>query len=142
MLLIKQRKTYLTYAITLPIGLVQTSQFINFIVSLVLAVFGFVLLVLQFVKLKKVNNQISNISTENEGYKPPDISENTSISKNVEILLEKEGFISANKEPVKTEEIEEDDIFTQEKEDLDETSESIDDDYLSLDSKKDDDSKF
>ena len=142
LLLIKQRKTYLTYAITLPIGLVQTSQFINFIVSLVLAVFGFVLLVLQFVKLKKVNNQISNISTENEGYKPPDISENTSISKNVEILLEKEGFISANKEPVKTEEIEEDDIFTQEKEDLDETSESIDDDYLSLDSKKDDDSNF
>ena len=39
-------------------------------------------------------------------------------------------------------EIEEDDIFTQEKEDLDETSESTGDDYLSLDSKKDDDSNF
>ena len=117
LLLIKQRKTYLSYAITLPIGLVQTSQFVNFMVSLTLVVFGFVLLILQFVKLKKINNQISNISIENEGYRPPDISENKSISKNVEILLEKEGFVSAEKEPEKFEEIEEDEIFTQENED-------------------------
>ena len=94
----KQRKTYLTYAVTLPIGIVSTSQFVNFVISLTLAVFGFILFILQILKLKEVNRQISQISSENSGYVPPDISENKSISRNVEILLEKEGFVSASKE--------------------------------------------
>lgn len=94
----KQRKTYLTYAIVLPFGVISNSQFINFLVALTLAVFGFVLLIIQIVKLKQVNTEIARISTEEHGYKPPDVSENKSISKNVEIILEKEGFTSAHDE--------------------------------------------
>lgn len=143
LLLRKQRKTYLTYALTLPIGMVQTSQFINFVISLVLAVFGFVLLMIQIVKLREVNNQIARVSTESEGYKPPDVSENESISKNVEILLEKEGFVSANKEPEIQKEIDDEDIFSQENEELENEPETDSNDYLSFDSDNDkDDSNF
>ena len=142
LLLRKQRKTYLTYAITLPIGMVQTSQFINFMVALVLAVFGFVLLIIQITKLREVNNQIARISTEAEGYRPPDISENKSISKNVEILLEKEGFVSASKQPDPAEEIEDEDIFSEEKI-TDNIEPETNDDYMSFETKKDDeDSNF
>lgn len=142
LLLKKQRKTYLTYAITLPIGMVQTSQFINFMVALALAVFGFVLLIIQIVKLREINNQIARISTEVEGYRPPDISENKTISKNVEILLEKEGFVSASKQPDPVEEIEDDDIFSEEKI-TDDIESETNDDYLSFETKKDDnDSNF
>ena len=142
LLLRKQRKTYLTYAITLPIGMVQTSQFINFMVALVLAVFGFVLLIIQITKLREVNNQIARISTEAEGYRPPDISENKSISKNVEILLEKEGFVSASKQPDPAEEIEDEDIFSEEKI-TDDIEPETNDDYMSFETKKDDeDSNF
>lgn len=92
----KQRKTYLTYAVILPFGVVSTSGFINFVVSLILAIFGFVLIVVQIVNLKQINNEIAKISTENKEYTPPDISQNSSISKKVEIILEQNGFVSAN----------------------------------------------
>ena len=135
----KQRKTYLTYALTLPIGLVQTSQFINFIISLVLAVFGFVLLIIQIVKLREVNNQIAKISTEVEGYRPPDVSENKSISRNVEILLEKEGFVSASKEPEAQNEIDDEDIFSQEHKKLDDEPETNYDEFTPSDDSDDKD---
>lgn len=139
LLLRKQRKTYLTYALTLPIGMVQTSQFINFIISLVLAVFGFVLLIIQIVKLREVNNQIAKISTEVEGYRPPDVSENKSISRNVEILLEKEGFVSASKEPKAQNEIDDEDIFSQERIELDDEPETNYDDFTPSDDSDDKD---
>lgn len=94
----KQRKTYLTYSVVLPFGVIQTNQFISFLVALTLAVFGFVLLIIQVVKLKQINSDIAKISTEEHGYKPPDVSENQSISKKVNIILEKEGFINAKDE--------------------------------------------
>lgn len=91
----KQRKTYLSYAITLPFGIVSNSQFVNFSVSLVLAIFGFVLVIMQFVKLKNVNIEIEKISDERKEYKPRDFSEDSTISKKVEIILEQNGFASA-----------------------------------------------
>ena len=94
----KQRKTYLAYAVALPFGVVPTSQFVNLLVSLVLAVFGLILLVTQLSKLKKINNEIANISTENKEYTPPDSSEDKSISKKVEILLRQQGFITASED--------------------------------------------
>lgn len=94
----KQRKTYLTYAVTLPFGVISNSQFINFIVALILAVFGFVLVIIQLTKLRKLNNDIANISDDNKEYKPVDVSENDSISKKVDILLKDEGFVSENDE--------------------------------------------
>lgn len=97
----KQRKTYLTYAVTLPFGIVSTSGFVNFIVSLTLAIFGFVLIVIELVKLRQVNNEIAKISIENKEYIPPDVSQNSSISKKVEIILEQNGFISADDEDEK-----------------------------------------
>ena len=65
----------------------------NRIISLVLAIFGFVLMIIQLTKLKKVNNDISKISTESTKYTPPDVSTNESVSNKVEILLQKEGFV-------------------------------------------------
>lgn len=97
----KQRKTYLTYAVTLPFGIVSTSGFVNFIVSLTLAIFGFVLIVIELVKLRQVNNEIAKISIENKEYIPPDVSQNSSISKKVEIILEQNGFISADDKEAK-----------------------------------------
>lgn len=97
----KQRKTYLTYAITLPFGIVSTSGFVNFIVSLTLAIFGFVLIVIELVKLKQVNNEIAKISIENKEYIPPDVSQNSSISKKVQIILEQNGFVSTDEEDEK-----------------------------------------
>ena len=132
----KQRKTYLAYVVTLPFGLVTTSQFTNFAISLVLAVFGFILLVIQIVKLKQVNNEIANTSSENKEYTPPDVSENKSISRNVEILLQREGFVSATEHD--DDEIKNDDILSPEPDDKSEP-ETTDDEYLSFDSKKDDD---
>lgn len=133
----KQRKTYLTYAIALPFGVVPTSQFVNLIVSLVLAVFGLVLLAVQLTKLKKVNNEISKISTENKEYTPPDVSEDKSISKKVEILLKQQGFVSATADE---DESEEDDehltIIGDDDEDKVLKSEN-DDEYLSFDSSED-----
>lgn len=90
----KQRKTYLNYAITLPFGIVSGSQFVNFVVALVLAIFGLVLVIMQFVKLRNVNIEIEKISTEEKEYTPPDVSENSTISKKVEIILEQNGFSS------------------------------------------------
>lgn len=93
----KQRKTYLTYAVILPFGVISNSQFINFIIALTLAVFGFVLVTIQLTKLRKLNNEIANISDENKTYKPVDVSENKSISRKVDIMLEEKGFVSATK---------------------------------------------
>ena len=93
LLLRKQRQTYLNYAVILPFGLVSTSDFVHFVVSLVLAIFGFVLMIIQLTKLKNVNNEISKISTESTEYTPPDVSANDSIASNVETLLQKEGFV-------------------------------------------------
>ena len=50
----KQRKTYLNYSILLPFGLVSNTQFINLVISATLALFGFVLIIAQTVKLKKI----------------------------------------------------------------------------------------
>lgn len=92
----KQRKSYLAYIVALPFGTVSNSQFINLIISIVLVVFGFVLIMLELTKLKKLNGEIAKISTEQQDYKPPDVSENKTISKNVDIILKKEGFYSSN----------------------------------------------
>lgn len=92
----KQRQTYLNFAIVLPFGIVSKNQFITFAVALTLAVFGFVLAIIQLTKLKRVNAEIAKISTENEQQIPQDVSENESVSKNVEILLRERGFVSAN----------------------------------------------
>ena len=100
----KQRKTYLNYAVALPFGIIPTSQFVNLIISLTLTVFGFVLLTIQLVKLKRVNTEIAKISSENKEYTPPDVSENETISKKVEIMLQQQGFVSSNE--IKDEEIE------------------------------------
>ena len=88
----KHRQSYLTYAVSLPFGLVSNSDFINLIISLILAVFGLILFIMQYTKLKKVNNEIAKVSDENKGYKPPDVSTNDSISSNVDQLLKQEGF--------------------------------------------------
>lgn len=96
----KQRKTYLTYIIALPFGTVSNSQFINFIIALVLAVFGFVLIMLELSKLKKLNGEIAKINTDQQDYNPPDVSENKSISENVNILLKKEGFFDEEKDEI------------------------------------------
>lgn len=140
----KQRNTYLTYSIGLPFGLVSNSQFTNLVVSAVLAVFGFVLIIIQIVKLKHINNEIAKISTENKEYTPPDVSENSSISEKVEILLKKEGFESSNNNA--NDEIEDSEILSPEKElddtfdyNSDKTKNDSEDDYLTFNSKKDDD---
>ena len=52
------------------------------------------MIIIQLTKLRKVNHEIDKISTENKGYTPPDVSTNESISNNVEILLQRQGFIS------------------------------------------------
>lgn len=96
MFVTKQRKTYLTYVVSLPFGAVTNSQFVHFVISLVLTLFGFVLIMLELSKLRKINAEIAKINTEQQDYKPPDVSENKTISKNVEILLKKEGFYSSN----------------------------------------------
>lgn len=96
----KQRKTYLTYIVALPFGTVSNSQFINFIIALVLAVFGFVLIMLELSKLKKLNGEIAKINTDQQDYNPPDVSENKSISENVNILLKKEGFFDEEKDEI------------------------------------------
>jgi len=132
----KQRKTYLTYAIALPFGVVPTSQFVNLIVSLVLAIFGLILLVVQLTKLKKVNNEISKISTENKEYTPPDVSEDKSISKKVEILLKQQGFVSATADEDESEEDDEHLTIIGDDEDKVLKSEN-DDEYLSFDSSED-----
>ncbi len=146
----KQRKTYLTYAITLPMGIIPTTQFVNLIISLTLAVFGLVLLSSQLVKLKKVNNEIAKISTENKEYTPPDVSEDKSISKKVEILLKQQGFISSdetdeNEELDKLDELDEKPMFDENNENFDNVNddmndgerftklEELDDDLLSSD---------
>lgn len=111
MLMRKQRQTYLNYAIALPFGLVSNSDFINFIIALILALFGFVMMIIQFTKLRKVNIEISKISDEIKEYTPPDVSTNETITKNVDILLQKEGFFSANKDESKDEDLaDEDDL--------------------------------
>ena len=94
----KQRQTYLNFSVILPFGMVSTAGFINFITSLVLAVFGFVLMILQYTKLRKVNLEIDKVSTENKEYTPPDVSTNETISNNVEILLKQEGFFSSDED--------------------------------------------
>ena len=91
----KQRQSYLTYAIALPFGLVSNNDFINLIISMILAIFGFVLLVMQYTKLKKVNIEIEKINSENKGYKPPDVSTNDSVSGKVDTLLKDKGFLSS-----------------------------------------------
>lgn len=92
----KQRKTYLSFVITLPFGIVSNSQFLSFCIALTLAIFGFVLLIIQITKLRKVNAEIAKINIDNEPNIPRDFSENESVSKNVEILLRERGFVSAN----------------------------------------------
>ncbi len=119
----RQRKTYLAYSVVLPFGIISTTDFVNFVISLTLAVFGFVLLTIQIVKLRRINHEIELISSESDGYSPPDVSENESISKKVEILLEKEGFVSAN------------DLEAQDEDDNDKNDDD-DNDHLSFDSKK------
>ncbi len=93
----KQRQSYLTYAVALPFGLVSNNDFINLIISIILLIFGFVLLVMQYTKLKKLNIEISKISDENKGYKPPDVSTNNSVSDKVDEFLKQEGFESSSK---------------------------------------------
>ena len=123
----KQRKTYLTYSVILPFGIISNSQFINLIISLILAIFGFVLLIIQLVNLRKINLEITKISTENEDYIPPDKSEDSSISKNVEILLEKEGFVSAKNKS-----------DNDKNNDKDDKQKNDEDEYLTFKSKKQD----
>lgn len=103
----KQRKSYLTYVVVLPFGAVSNSQFINFVIALVLVVFGFVLIMLELNKLKKLNGEIAKINTDQQDYKPPDVSENKSISENVNILLKKEGFFDEDEENEKLNDIDE-----------------------------------
>lgn len=141
--IIKQRKSYLTYAVVFPFGVIPTSQFVNLIISLTLTIFGFVLITIQVVKLKKINHEIAKISIENKEYTPPDVSENKSISKKVEILLQTEGFISADDET--SDEIEEDpepDIQYDKDEfnldNLELENDEDDDDNLTFNSKKKD----
>lgn len=146
----KQRATYLNYAIALPFGLVQTTQFINLIISSILTVVGLVLIIMQIVKLKHINNEIAKISTENKEYTPPDVSENKSISQNVESLLKKEGFSIPTREQIKDYDNDEDEpeILWPEKPSKKETDnsveENLDDDFESFDSllnEEDDDIK-
>lgn len=94
----KQRKTYLTFAIALPFGIVTNTDFANFMVALTLAIFGFILLIIQLTKLRQVNTEIAKISTDQEKEAPKDISANESVERNVEILLREKGFISAKDE--------------------------------------------
>lgn len=132
----KQRKTYLAYSIALPFGIIPTSQFVNLIISLTLTVFGFVLLTIQLVKLKKVNNQIAKISSENKEYTPPDVSENENISKKVEIMLQQQGFVSVDESDQN--QIEEDEEFELSDEDrFSSLEEQNDEEYLSFGSEDD-----
>ena len=99
-MVMRKRKISLTsLSIALPFGLFETSQFINFIIAFVLALFGFVLLVVELVKLHRINI-LDDTRTEreiqeelNEKFKSTDVSTNESIEKNVDKLLKQEGFI-------------------------------------------------
>ena len=136
LLLRKQRQTYLKYSIALPFGLVSTSDFINFSISLVLAVFGFVMIIIQLTALRKVNHEVDKVSTENKDYVPPDVSTNDSIASNVEILLQKQGFIS----PRKDEEVILDGSISDEQNESPSTSNTINDEHESDQDNSDSDS--
>lgn len=98
LMLKKQRASYLNFAIAFPFGVVGTGDFISFLISLILAIFGFVLLIIQIVGLHRTNNQIQLTKDKDNKYTPPDVSENETIKKNVDIILKNSGFETATSE--------------------------------------------
>ena len=98
LMLKKQRASYLNFAIAFPFGVVGTGDFISFLISLILAIFGFVLLIIQIVGLHRTNNQIQLTKDKDNKYTPPDVSKNETIKKNVDIILKNNGFETAAQE--------------------------------------------
>ena len=86
----------LTFAIALPFGLLPTKQFVLIIVAGVLAIFGFVLVIYELVKLHKA---VPSIDT-NDGYsikanveKAQNAGNSRNVENNVDELLKKHGFV-------------------------------------------------
>ena len=97
LVLIKRKRALSSLAIALPFGLIPTGTFINIIISFILAIAGFVTLIVLLVKLNRITIY-EDTRTEEEKFeenkaKVKDVSTNESVSKNVDDLLRKEGFI-------------------------------------------------
>lgn len=97
-LVLRKRKQSLTpLSVVLPFGIIPTDQFIHLIIAGVLAIVGFVLLVIELVKIHRVNLYEDTRSDEEKqeelNARIKDVSTNETVSKNVDELLKKEGFI-------------------------------------------------
>ena len=97
LVLIKRKRALSSLAVALPFGLVPTGTFVNIIISFVLALAGFVTLIVLLVKLSRItiyeDTRTEEEKLEENRAKIKDVSTNESISKNVDDLLRKEGFI-------------------------------------------------
>lgn len=97
-LVMRKRKQSLTpLSVVLPFGIVPTSQFVHLIIASILAITGFVILVIELVKLHRVNIYEDTRSDEEKqeelNARIKDVSSNASVEQNVDDLLKKEGFI-------------------------------------------------
>jgi uncharacterized repeat protein (TIGR02543 family) len=97
LVLIKRKRALSSLAIALPFGLIPTGVFVNIIISFVLAIAGFVTLIVLLVKLNRItiyeDTRSEEEKLEERISKIKDVSTNDSIDKNVDDLLRKEGFI-------------------------------------------------
>lgn len=97
LVLIKRKRALSSLAVALPIGLIPTGTFVNIIISFVLAIAGFVTLVVLLVKLNRItiydDTRSEEDKLEEKISRIKDVSTNESIDKNVDDLLRKEGFI-------------------------------------------------
>lgn len=97
-MVLKKRKQALTpFAVALPFGVISTSQFVNIIISAVLAIGGFVFLCISLVQLHRVNIYEDTRTADEKqaelNSRIKDVSTNETVSQNVDELLKKEGFI-------------------------------------------------
>lgn len=97
LVLIKRKRALSSLAVALPIGLIPTGTFVNIIISFVLAIAGFVTLVVLLVKLNRItiydDTRSDEDKLEEKISRIKDVSTNESVDKNVDDLLRKEGFI-------------------------------------------------
>ncbi len=91
-----KRQEAITLAIALPMGLIPTNQFVLLMVFGALALFGFILLIFELVKLHRIvplpNSEHSIYDTRNRIETMKDSSEDSAIASKVDDLLKSEGF--------------------------------------------------
>ena len=94
----KLTNTIVVQSIALPFGIVPKTQFILSVVTIALALFGFIYLIVELVKLHKTVPLKDEVNTKYDNRalleKRGDKSEDSSISSNVSDLLKKEGLYS------------------------------------------------